>query len=294
MLSKVLSQYATIRENESMKHHTTFGIGGTVSMLVVPNTVTDIPTILRICSEAEKRVVILGNGSNVLFSDDPSDMIVLKNHCKEISFGECMVSVSSGYMLTACAFEAAKRSLAGLEFAYGIPGSVGGGVYMNAGAYGGELSQVITKTTYCDYNGNIYAICGDAHQFGYRHSVFKEMKNICILHTEMQLTHGDEQEIRQTMDDLMQRRRDKQPLEYPNAGSVFKRPAGMFAGKLIEDCGLKGYRIGGAQVSEKHAGFIVNRGEATANDVKTLIDHIQKTVFARFGVELECEIEMIG
>jgi len=293
MLRSCLCEYGVVRENESMKKHTTFGIGGPVTLLIEPFSALCIPHILKICAQAGKKVIVIGNGSNLLFSDEQMDLIIVKNNFRNISISETKMTVSSGTPMTLCAVEAEKKGLKGLSFAYGIPGTIGGGVYMNAGAYGGELSQIVTKTTCCDRSGEIYEFFGTAHEFGYRTSVFKRRKDLCILSVEMDLSYGVREEIRAEMDDLLFRRRDKQPLEYPNAGSVFKRPEGMFAGKLIEDCGLKGFSIGDAQVSTKHAGFIVNKGCASAFDVKRLIEYIQKTVFEKFNVALECEIEVV-
>ncbi len=287
------SLYATVYKNEDMKKHTSFAVGGTVSMLLVPKTEKNIPTILRKLQKSGRNFKVIGNGSNILFPDRHLDIVVVKNNIRNIEISDTVMTVSSGTPLTACAVAAQKSSLGGLEFAYGIPGTVGGGIYMNAGAYGGEMSQVVTKTTYCDYFGKTYTVTGSEHNFGYRTSMFKGRNDVCILSSELSLRNDNPDKIKAVMDEYLTARKDKQPLEYPSAGSVFKRPQGMFAGKLIEDCNLKGYTIGGAQVSEKHAGFIVNRGGATADDVKSLIEHIRDCVYNRFGVELECEIEII-
>ena len=206
-----------------------------------------------------------------------------------------LIRVCCGRSLTALADEVGrKHSLTGLEFAYGIPGTVGGAVYMNAGAYGGQMSDVVVETEYFDpADGEIKTIKGEEHTFDYRHSIFSEHPEYIIISTVLKLKEGNAEEIFAVMTKNMTSRREKQPLEYPNAGSTFKRPVGHFAGKLIEDCGLKGLTVGGAQVSEKHAGFIVNRGGATCEDVKRLIEQIQATVLQQTSVELECEIRFL-
>jgi UDP-N-acetylmuramate dehydrogenase len=195
--------------------------------------------------------------------------------------------------LSKLCLEVCKHGLSGLEFAYGIPGTVGGGVYMNAGAYGGELSNVIRRVGVVDENGNERVLAATELQLGYRHSVLMEHP-WTVLWAELELTPDDPVEIRARMDDFLSRRREKQPLEYPSAGSTFKRPEGYFAGKLIQDAGLKGYRVGDAQVSEKHAGFVINRGNATSADVRRLISDVQRIVFEKFGVDLECEVRFFG
>ncbi len=211
----------------------------------------------------------------------------------DIGSDEVIISADAGYPLTRLASDAAELSLTGLEFAYGIPGSVGGGIFMNAGAYGGELSDVVWRSRWYDPDsGETGYFTRDEHEFAYRHSIYMDCRRV-ILSAEFRLKVGDKARIRALCDDYMSRRREKQPLEYPSAGSVFKRGSGFITAKLIEDAGLKGSTIGGAQVSEKHAGFIVNRGGATASDVLRLIRHIQATVRDRFGVEIECEVRYI-
>jgi UDP-N-acetylmuramate dehydrogenase len=241
---------------------------------------------------AEVPLRILGGGSNLLVSDAGVRGAVLSVSGGEMSVEGNILRADAGCRKAAVAVLAEQRGLAGLEFFHGIPGLVGGGISMNAGAYGGEIGAVTRNVTACDREGNVREFAAPELDFSYRHSIFRNRRDLTILSAEFKLTPGEPAEIRTRMDDLMNRRREKQPLEYPSAGSTFRRPEGYFAGKLIEDAGLKGFSIGGAAVSEKHAGFVINRGGATANDVRRLVEHIQNTVLHAFGVELKCEIEM--
>ena len=287
---------------EPLSKHTTFRIGGEVSLAVQPRTVDELITVLHIHRQwsPEVPLYILGNGSNVLFSDSGfSGIVVLTGQVRRFVFsdtsdanGRVCVTAECGASLTALAAACVMdgRALDGLAFAYGIPGTVGGAAVMNAGAYGGQMADVMKSCLCYDrMSGRVFTLMGDELDLSYRHSVFSDHPAYVVLSVKFLLSPGDANDIRSRMESYMAARREKQPLEYPNAGSVFKRPEGHFAGKLIEDCGLKGYRIGGAQVSEKHAGFIVSHG-ATATDVNALIAHIQDRVRARFGVDLECEI----
>ncbi len=282
-----------VKEQEPMAKYTTFRIGGPAELLVQPRRTEDVPTLLRLLRDYEIPVRILGGGSNLLVSDAGVSGVVLHMGCgtAELS-GEAALRVDAGCQKAAAAVIAQRAGFSGLEFLHGIPGMLGGGVMMNAGAYGGELSQVVTGVTVCDREGEVSFLDAAALDFGYRRSVFTARRDLTVLSAELSLTPDDPAAIRARMDDLMARRREKQPLEYPSAGSTFKRPAGYFAGKLIEDCGLKGYAVGGACVSEKHAGFVVNRGGAACEDVRRVIEHVRETVLRTFGVELECEIEM--
>lgn len=278
---------------EPMSQHTTFRIGGPADLFL---TVENIQTLQKLCARAFEtgvRVTPLGNGSNLLVSDGGirGAVLLLGGDFKKISMcGETSVTCGAGASLAAlCAF-ARDRSLTGMEFAWGIPGSAGGAAFMNAGAYEHCMSEVITSCSHVAQDGNCGTIGGSDLHFGYRHSAYSE-NGFIITSLQVELKHGSRETIEMRMDDLFNRRRSKQPLELPSAGSIFKRPAGNYAGTLIEQCGLKGKRIGGAAVSEKHAGFIVNLGGATCSDVKNLISVIQETVLRETGVELECEIK---
>ncbi len=296
MYTEVLNKYKLnnipFEINEPMSAHTTFRIGGPADVYARPQTVDSFVLALKIAKEENVRFFVLGRGSNLLFSDDGfKGVIISTENLKKITVDGNRIYSECGVTLTTLAQKARDASLAGLSFSYGIPGFVGGAVFMNAGAYGGQISDVLIKSTYYDVkNDRIGTFVGEEHNFGYRESVYREAPDKIILSAEFELMNGDCEVIRAEMEDYMERRRSKQPLEYPSAGSVFKRPVGYFAGKLIEDCGLKGKRIGGAMVSEKHAGFIVNAGGASASDVFDLINYIKSEVHSKFGVELVCEM----
>ena len=284
-------------ENELLAPHSTFRIGGEARLAAMPDTTEQIIDAVSAAKEAGLDFTVIGNGSNVLFSDKGFDgLVIFTRNADSVVIKGNRVIADAGAPFTKLAVTVKNAGLTGLEFAYGIPGSVGGAVYMNAGAYNGEASQVVASSmAYDDLTGEVRMISREEHNFGYRTSVYSQNRDrLTVLSAEFELKEGDSAAIWETMQDLMRRRREKQPLEYPNAGSVFKRPQGYFVGKLITDAGLKGYTIGGAQVSEKHAGFIVNIGGATAEDVLRLVEHIQKTVQSQFGVMLECEINFKG
>ena len=295
VISELTEKKIEYREELPMSAYTTFKIGGTARLGVFPKSTDEAVLALSVLKEAEIPFLIVGNGSNMLVSDHGFDgAAIVLTGMKAFSADGTVLTVSSGASLTHIASEAAKLSLTGLEFAYGIPGTVGGGVYMNAGAYGGEMSQVVIKSEYYDIiTGERGMLMGDEHEFAYRHSTYMG-KNRLILSAHFSLSHGDPEDITAKMSDFMLRRRDKQPLEYPSAGSVFKRGNGFITAHIIDQAGLKGRRVGGAEVSQKHAGFIVNRGGATAADVTTLVEIVKKEVKAKFGYDLECEIEYIG
>ncbi len=295
-VQKVLSiQINNVKQNEPMSAHTTFQIGGPADLMVVPESADAFSRLVQLCKEENVPLMVMGAGSNLLVSDNGIDGVVVKllQGFDFVTISGTEIACGAATSLAKLAKHAQRAGLSGLEFASGIPGNVGGAIYMNAGAYGGEMKDVVTETTYLDEAGNISTICGDNHQFGYRHSAFSDGKKY-IISAKMQLTPKDPSEILETMRDLNARRKEKQPLEKPSAGSTFKRPEGYFAGKLIEDAGLKGASVGGASVSEKHAGFIVNDGDATCADVVGLIEHVQKTVLQKYGVKLEPEIRVIG
>lgn len=278
-------------ENEPLSKHTSFKIGGNAQMFVSVETVKQLQGVLKCCKEHDIPLFILGKGSNLLISDDGMKGVVLTldGEFKDISIEENKITAGAGANLSRLCTFALNNSLSGLEFAYGIPGSVGGAAYMNAGAYGGEMKDVVTFVTHITPDGEVVTLNASCLEFAYRHSVYKTNDNI-ILFVTFELREDSADDIKARMDDFMTRRKTKQPLEFPSAGSVFKRPQGNFAGTLIEQCGLKGKTIGGAQVSEKHAGFIINIGEATCKDVLDLVEFVQNTVKEETGYFLEREI----
>lgn len=281
--------------NEPLYKHTTFHIGGPCRYMISPRSVADLSKLVRLSDENGIRTLLLGKGSNMLCADEGYDGIVIlldSNFSEITAVGDCTIRAQSGASLIKVCRFALERGLAGMEFAYGIPGSVGGGIYMNAGAYGGEMKDVLSSVTAMDRKGVLHTYPADRLELTYRRSRFAYSGEI-IISGDFKLSFGEKEKIESRMNELMGRRREKQPLEYPNAGSTFKRPEGQFAGKLIQDCGLKGARFGGAQVSEKHCGFVINKDNATADDVKRLIDHIKKTVYDKTGFMLECEVRII-
>lgn len=280
------------RQNEPMSKHTSFKIGGNADAYIKVNNLSKLSTILKECQDSNVDYMILGNGSNLLVSDEgiKGAVIRLDGDFRKITLVDdttifCGAGATLAYL---CKF-AFNCGLSGLEFAWGIPGTVGGAVFMNAGAYDGEMKDVVHSVSHISPCGEIGRIEKDDLKFGYRTSVYRN-NNMIITGVTLKLKKGNPDEIRAKMDDYMSRRSTKQPLEYPSAGSVFKRPEGNFAGALIEQCGLKGKLCGGAQVSEKHAGFIINKSNATAKDVRDLISQIQKTVSDKTGYNLECEL----
>ena len=283
-----------VKIDEDMKKHTTFKAGGKAAFLVTPDSEEKVKELIRFFKENEIANYIIGNGSNLLVRDEGFDGVILEIGSKlsEVVVNENKITAQAGALLSKTANQAYKSGLAGMEFASGIPGSVGGGVAMDAGAYGGELKDIVETVTMCDENGEEITLTVDEMDFSYRHSIVQD-KNYIVLSATFALTPGEPEKILETMNDLNQRRRDKQPLEYPSAGSTFKRPEGYFAGKLIQDAGLKGYSVGGACVSEKHSGFVINKGGATATDIITLIGDVQKIVKEKFGVELEPEVKIL-
>lgn len=284
-----------VYRNEPMMKHTSFRIGGPADWLVSPDSAEALCGTIKLLRSLNVPYFILGNGSNLLVSDDGYRGVVIQigKNLSKIEINGTNVRAEAGALLSSTAARACAASLTGMEFAGGIPGSIGGACVMNAGAYGGEMKDILKSVTALFIDGTVRKIPCEELELGYRSSAL--MKNgAIVLEAEMSLTEGDIDEIRCTMDDLRERRVSKQPLDLPSAGSTFKRPEGYFAGKLIMDCGLRGYAVGGAQVSEKHCGFVVNRGGATADDVMTLIRHIQKTVLDTFGVVLVPEVRFLG
>ena len=284
-----------VRINEPMKNHTTFKIGGPAQYYVTPESVTQIQEVVSLCRDMNIPLHVIGNGSNILVGDDGVDGVVLAlfNTFSDYEIKDNVITAQAGMSLIKLAVIALREGLTGLEFASGIPGSVGGAVYMNAGAYDGQMKDVVTSVTVLDEAGNIRILGRDELDMGYRTSAVAK-NNMIVLQVIIELKAGDKEQIKDRMNQLSELRKQKQPLEYPSAGSTFKRPEGHFAGKLIADAGLKGYSIGGAAVSEKHAGFVVNMGGATAKDVVELTDYIKKRIIEQFGVTLELEIKKIG
>lgn len=296
MYTEVLNKYKLnnipFELNIPMSEHTTFRIGGLADVYARPDSVDSFILALKIAKEENIRFFVLGRGSNLLFADEGfRGIIISTENLKSIKIDGSRIVCECGVSLTSLAQKARDAALSGLSFAYGIPGFVGGAVYMNAGAYGGQISDVLVRSTYYDVEKDkIGHICGNEHDFSYRNSVYKKNNNMIILSAEFELQNGDSSVIRAEMEDYMERRRSKQPLEFPSAGSVFKRPEGYFVGQIVEESGLKGKTIGGAKVSEKHAGFIVNAGGATSKDVMDLVNHIKDVIRSRYSVELVCEI----
>ena len=276
--------------NEPLKNHTTFKVGGPADILVTPASKEE----LIACLMLDVPKFVMGNGSNLIVKDNGIRGLVIKTtKVNNVTLDGNIIEAEVGAYLGKISIFARENSLTGFEFASGIPGTVGGGVSMNAGAYGGEMKDVVTETTYCDLEGNIYTLTNEEHEFGKRKSFFTG-KDFVVLSTKIKLNEGNKEEIASKMEELKVSRNTKQPVTMPSAGSIFKRPEGHFAGKLIEDSGLKGYTIGGAQVSTLHAGFIVNIGYATAKDILDLIKYIQEVVMKNYGVELETEVKIVG
>jgi UDP-N-acetylmuramate dehydrogenase len=282
-----------ILKNESLKNHSTFKIGGEAKYLVMPSTACEIKELIAYLKSENIKFYVIGNGSNLLFDDNGFDGVIVKiaKNFSNVEVDGNIIYAQSGATLARVANIALEHSLTGFEFAAGIPGTVGGGVKMNAGAYGGEMKDVVVSTTYLDKNNEIKERKNDEQGFVYRNSAFSDDE--IILSSKIVLKLGSYNEIKLTMNELNKKRREKQPLEYPSAGSTFKRPQGYFAAKLIDDASLRGVSVGDAQVSEKHTGFVVNKGNATKKDVITLMEHIKNTVKEKFGVELEAEVEII-
>ena len=295
-----------VKENESLKEYNTFKIGGTAELLVMPEDCETLIGLIKVLKQHDIKYYILGNGSNVLISDGYlSGVFIVLSRMNNIDAQGDYIYADCGAGLNKLAGIAKDNGLAGLEFAYGIPGTLGGAVYMNAGAYGGQMSDVICSSKYLDLDTlEIKVLSARAHLFGYRKSIFNvghdalgvpqsKKNNFLILSSVLELTRGEKSEIDALMLKNMAARKDKQPLEYPSAGSMFKRGENYFAAKLIEDCGLKGLSVGGAQISEKHSGFIINTGGASFSDVINLIEQVKSAVFEKTGVKLEREVKII-
>ena len=280
--------------NAEMKKYVHFRVGGPADILLIPENKDQVIKSIRICKENNIPYFVVGNGSNLLVKDGGINGVVIKlNEVNNVNaYGE-IIEAECGAMLKDVSSVAVENSLTGFEFACGIPGTVGGAVFMNAGAYDGEISHVIDSAEVIDNNGEIITLSKDELDLGYRSSIIMK-KNYIVLSAKFKLKHGEVRKIKEIVEDLTYKRESKQPLEYPSAGSTFKRPTGYYAGKLIQDAGLKGYTMGGAAVSEKHSGFVINKNNATAKGILDLIAHIQGEVKKQFGVDLHPEVRIIG
>lgn len=284
-----------ILKSEPMKKHTTFRVGGEAACMVRISSPEQLKAIIPYLKCVEIPYFIIGNGSNLLVGDRGYDGVILQinDQFNKIEVQETVMKVQAGALLSQVSKCALEHGLAGLEFASGIPGTIGGGVVMNAGAYGGEMKQIVRTVTVLNSQGEVMELDKDTMEFGYRSSIIKN-RSFIVLEVLLELENGNPEEIRTKMDELARRRREKQPLEFPSAGSTFKRPEGYFAGKLIMDAGLRGYSIGGAKVSEKHCGFIVNTGKASASDIAEVIQEVKDRVKEKFGVTMETEVIYLG
>ncbi len=282
------------REQEPLSNHTTFKIGGPCPLYVLPENREQLSVLLNALRKMHQEFLVIGNGSNLLVSDQGTQMVVIRlsGEFAQIQSVENKLIAGGGAQLAALCKKAAELSLTGLEFAYGIPGSIGGAVYMNAGAYGGEMKDVLEYVQVMDLRGNIRELTLEDLQMGYRTSALQHQTGV-LIQAVFRLSPGNREEIQTKMEDILGRRKEKQPLEYPSAGSTFKRPQGAYAAALIEECGLKGQRVGGAMVSPKHSGFLINYDHATCKDVEELIALVQKTVRIQTGFSLECEVKKI-
>lgn len=281
--------------DEPMKDHTSFKVGGLANILLTPHKEDEIQQLLKLLTREDIPFYIMGNGSNLLVSDGGYNGVVIKisGNYNDYSIKDNIIDAQSGLLLSALAQVALSAGLAGFEFASGIPGTLGGAVTMNAGAYSGEIKDVLKSARVISKEGNIFELVNGDLQLGYRTSAIQQ-RDLIVLSAKIKLQQGNFDEIKGLIDDYTFKRTSKQPLSWPSAGSTFKRPEGYYAGKLIEDSGLRGYQLGGAQVSDKHCGFIINKDNASARDIFNLIKHVQKTVFDKFGVTLEQEVRLLG
>lgn len=286
-----------ILKNEPMSKHTSFKIGGNAEYFIKINSVQELKEVLNIASKNNIPITIVGNGTNLLVREGGIKGFVIKLELKNFkikrSTNDIFITVESGMTLSALANIAIKEEITGLEFISGIPGTIGGALRMNAGAYGFEMKDIVLKTRYMTYDGKIKTLNLEEHEFKYRDSIFSNLKAI-IIDTIIKVKKGNKTEIENKMKEYSTSRKEHQPLEYPNAGSTFKRKEGIITAKIIDECGLKGYSIGDAEVSTKHAGFIINKGKATATDVLKLVEHIKKEVKTKFNVDIELEILVLG
>ena len=281
--------------NEKISNYTTYRVGGKVRAICFPNTEDDLITLVKLLKERKVKYFVLGNGSNVLFSDNLYDGIIIKlDNFNKIVINDNIIEVEAGYPLVKLSNDAMRNSLVGLEFASGIPGTVGGAIFMNAGAYGEDMSKIVKKVRILNSEGEIVELGKEEMEFSYRTSILQSHLDHVCLSAVLELEHGKKEEIEEIMQKRRETRKSTQPLNYPSAGSVFRNPEGMYAGKLIEDMGLKGYTIGRAMVSEKHANFIINTGNAKASDIKRIIDYIKQKALVKYNIKLRVEQRLIN
>ena len=281
-----------IQMNEKMSKHTSFKTGGVADFFIKIYTIDELKILLKLCKKNNLPIFVLGNGTNILVKDEGYRGVIINLKFEDIKINKKMVTVGSGVKNAILAHKLAENSLTGFEFASGIPGTIGGDIKMNAGAYGGEIKDILVNVKCMDYDGNIITLDNKSCEFDYRHSIFFN-KNLIILEANFKLNKGKKEEILNKINELNAKRKEKQPLEYPSAGSTFKRGDGFITAMLIDECGLKGYSIGGAEVSEKHAGFIINKNNATTSDILKLIDYVQNKVLDEKNKKIELEIEII-
>ncbi len=286
-----------ILKNEPMAKHTSFKVGGIADYFIKVTDIDELKKLLEFCNKNKIPTTIVGNGTNILVKDGGIRGIVIKLELNSFkikkNLDEVLITVEAGMTLAALAAIAVREEIAGLEFLSGIPGTIGGAIRMNAGAYGGEMKDLVVKTRYMTYDGKIKTLDASKHEFEYRNSIFSKM-NVVIIDTTIKAKKGKKEEIQEKIDEYSVSRKKAQPLEYPNAGSTFKRQEGVLTAKLIDDCGLKGFSIGDAEVSNKHAGFIVNKGKATAEDILNLVEHVKKEIKEKYDLNIELEILVLG
>ena len=284
-----------VKKDEPMKNHTTFRVGGPAAYFVTPQTVEEVSKVIEACTQENVPYYIVGNGSNLLVSDKGYEGVIIQiyKQMNQVEVEGTQIRAQAGALLSMIAKRALDAELTGFEFAAGIPGTLGGACVMNAGAYGGEMKDVLQSVTVLTDKGEVKVLAKEELELGYRTSVIAK-KGYIVLEAVIELQKGEKEAIQTVMDELKEKRVTKQPLEYPSAGSTFKRPEGYFAGKLIQDAGLRGFQVGGAQVSEKHCGFVINKDQATASDVMNLMNQVSDKVYEAFGVRLEPEVKRLG
>lgn len=297
MLNKTLNIDEKIIFDEPMKKHTSFKIGGNADYFIKVNSKEELILAIKYAKEKEIPITIIGNGSNLLVKDKGIRGLVIKIDIQNLKIekleNQAVVTVGAGYKMMPLAIKLMNEEISGFEELSGIPGTIGGAIYMNAGAYGKEIRDLILSTRCIDLEGNIFELSNEEQKFNYRDSIFNK-KDYIVLETTLKLKYGKKQEINNKMKEYLNQRKEKQPLEYPTAGSSFKRKDGIITAKLIDECGLKGYKIGGAKISEKHAGFIINYDNATAKDVLDLIKYVKEKVYEKYGIKIEEEVKIIG